>query len=289
MADVVLRPGQTTFSGLARDLSRRRRNARSAPATQPSRLARERSRRSSPEASRSTASTPASASSASVRIDAGGSRHAAAQHRAVARRRRGRADAGAVARLMMALKLASLAQGASGVRPETVQLLEAMLARDVMPVVPAQGSVGASGDLAPLAHMAAAMIGVGEIFHAGERMPAARGAGAGRPAADRAWRQGRPGAAQRHAVLHRLCAGRAVRGRDAVPGRRWSPARCRPMRRAAPMRRSIRASTRCAAIADRSRRPRAARADGRQRDPRLASHRRRPRAGPRIACAASRR
>jgi histidine ammonia-lyase len=53
-----------------------------------------------------------------------------------------------VIRLMMALKLASLAQGASGVRPETVALLEAMLARGLTPVVPAQGSVGASGDLA---------------------------------------------------------------------------------------------------------------------------------------------
>ncbi|HVL23895.1 MAG TPA: histidine ammonia-lyase [Thermomicrobiales bacterium] len=69
-----------------------------------------------------------------------------------------------VARLMMALKLASLAQGASGIRPETLRLLEAMLARNVIPVVPAQGSVAASGDLAPLAHMAAAMIGVGEVF-----------------------------------------------------------------------------------------------------------------------------
>lgn len=69
-----------------------------------------------------------------------------------------------VARLMMALKLASLAQGASGVQLETVQLLEAMLLRGLTPVVPAQGSVGASGDLAPLAHMTAAMIGVGEIL-----------------------------------------------------------------------------------------------------------------------------
>jgi histidine ammonia-lyase len=67
-----------------------------------------------------------------------------------------------IARLMMALKLASLAQGASGVRQRTVDLIEAMLASDVIPVVPAQGSVGASGDLAPLAHMTAAMIGVGD-------------------------------------------------------------------------------------------------------------------------------
>jgi histidine ammonia-lyase len=78
-----------------------------------------------------------------------------------------------VARLMMALKLASLAQGASGVRPETLALLEAMLARGLIPVVPCQGSVGASGDLAPLAHMTAAMIGVGEIETPEGRRPAA--------------------------------------------------------------------------------------------------------------------
>ncbi|WP_337188186.1 histidine ammonia-lyase [Phenylobacterium sp.] len=78
-----------------------------------------------------------------------------------------------VVRLMMALKLASLAQGASGVRLETTAMLEAMLTRGLMPVVPSQGSVGASGDLAPLSHMAAAMIGVGHIDFEGARMPAA--------------------------------------------------------------------------------------------------------------------
>ncbi len=75
-------------------------------------------------------------------------------------------------RLMMALKLASLAQGASGVRVETVRLLEAMLLKGLTPVVPCQGSVGASGDLAPLSHMAATMIGVGEIFVGEARVPA---------------------------------------------------------------------------------------------------------------------
>jgi histidine ammonia-lyase len=79
-----------------------------------------------------------------------------------------------VARLMMALKLASLARGASGVAPATVDLLETMLARGLVPVVPAKGSVGASGDLAPLAHMTAAMIGVGEVFVEGARVPAER-------------------------------------------------------------------------------------------------------------------
>jgi histidine ammonia-lyase len=79
-----------------------------------------------------------------------------------------------IARLMMALKLASLAQGASGVRPETIALLGAMLKHGLTPVIPGQGSVGASGDLAPLAHMAATLIGVGEIVVGGIRKPAAQ-------------------------------------------------------------------------------------------------------------------
>ncbi len=78
-----------------------------------------------------------------------------------------------IARLMIALKLASLAQGASGVRLETTALLGAMLSQGLTPVIPSQGSVGASGDLAPLSHMAAALIGVGDIFYCGERLPAA--------------------------------------------------------------------------------------------------------------------
>ena len=77
-----------------------------------------------------------------------------------------------VVRLMMALKLASLSQGASGVRLATVDLIEAMLARGLTPVVPQQGSVGASGDLAPLAHMTAAMIGVGEMTIGGKTVDA---------------------------------------------------------------------------------------------------------------------
>jgi histidine ammonia-lyase len=80
---------------------------------------------------------------------------------------------GPVVRVMLALKLASLARGASGVQPATVALLEAMLAKDLLPVIPGQGSVGASGDLAPLAHMAAAMIGVGDISVGGAVKPAA--------------------------------------------------------------------------------------------------------------------
>ena len=63
--------------------------------------------------------------------------------------------------------------GASGVRPDTVRQLCALLERGLIPVVPSQGSVGASGDLAPLAHLAGALIGVGEIaLPTGERRPA---------------------------------------------------------------------------------------------------------------------
>ncbi|MBX5460751.1 MAG: histidine ammonia-lyase [Steroidobacteraceae bacterium] len=80
-----------------------------------------------------------------------------------------------ITRLMMALKLASLAQGASGIRPATLDFLETMLAHEIIPVVPSQGSVGASGDLAPLAHMAAAMIGVGDVETPQGRMPARQG------------------------------------------------------------------------------------------------------------------
>lgn len=78
----------------------------------------------------------------------------------------------ATTRLMMALKLLSLGRGASGVAMTTVKMIEAMLAKGVTPVIPSQGSVGASGDLAPLAHMAAAMIGEGEANFENVRMDA---------------------------------------------------------------------------------------------------------------------
>ena len=80
----------------------------------------------------------------------------------------------AVVRLMMALKLASLAQGHSGISTATLDLLGAMLARGVVPAIPCQGSVGASGDLAPLAHLAAAMLGVGEMLAPNGTVPAAQ-------------------------------------------------------------------------------------------------------------------
>nr|WP_245211836.1 histidine ammonia-lyase [Neoroseomonas oryzicola] len=76
-------------------------------------------------------------------------------------------------RLMMVLKLISLGRGASGVRWALIELLQAMLARGVTPVVPAQGSVGASGDLAPLAHMTAVLIGAGQAEFEGRVLPGA--------------------------------------------------------------------------------------------------------------------
>ncbi|MEE8545375.1 MAG: histidine ammonia-lyase [Alphaproteobacteria bacterium] len=66
-------------------------------------------------------------------------------------------------RLTLALKANSLARGHSGVRPEIVEALLALLDAEVLPRIPAQGSVGASGDLAPLAHLAATLLGVGEV------------------------------------------------------------------------------------------------------------------------------
>ena len=74
-------------------------------------------------------------------------------------------------RLMMTLKLIALGRGASGVREALIDCLEAMLARGVLPEIPVQGSVGASGDLAPLAHLAAAMIGEGTASFDGRPMP----------------------------------------------------------------------------------------------------------------------
>lgn len=77
-----------------------------------------------------------------------------------------------VVRLALLLKLQSLAQGFSGVRLRLLEQLAALLNADALPVIPSQGSVGASGDLAPLAHLTAALLGVGEISLRGERLAA---------------------------------------------------------------------------------------------------------------------
>ena len=78
-----------------------------------------------------------------------------------------------VTRLMIVLKLLGLGRGYSGVRPLVIDALQALLDRDAIPVIPAQGSVGASGDLAPLAHLIAALMGRGSIDISGDVMPAA--------------------------------------------------------------------------------------------------------------------
>jgi histidine ammonia-lyase len=85
-----------------------------------------------------------------------------------------------VSRAMVLLRAASLAHGYSGCRPELVESLLELLERDVTPIVPLQGSVGASGDLAPLAHLALVLVGEGEAWLGDQRMPAGlalRGAG----------------------------------------------------------------------------------------------------------------
>ena len=80
----------------------------------------------------------------------------------------------AVVRLVMLMKVASLARGYSGVRPVVIDTLLAMLDAGVLPVIPSKGSVGASGDLAPLSHMTLALIGQGEVRVAGRTRPAAQ-------------------------------------------------------------------------------------------------------------------
>ncbi len=180
----------------------------------PSSAARRPSRASLPTASRCMASTPGFGKLASVRIDTADlarlQRNIVLSHAAGV----GEPLPVSITRLMMALKLASLAHGASGVQPATLDFLETMLAHEIIPVVPSQGSVGASGDLAPLAHMTSTMIGVGDVddaqgSHARDGRSRAR-----RAEAARARTEGRPRAPQRHAVLDRCGARRVVRDRS---------------------------------------------------------------------------
>ena len=78
-----------------------------------------------------------------------------------------------VVRLVLLLKAASLARGFSGIREVVIDLLLALYNHGLSPVIPCQGSVGASGDLAPLAHVCLPLIGEGEVFYQGQRLPAA--------------------------------------------------------------------------------------------------------------------
>lgn len=73
-----------------------------------------------------------------------------------------------VVRMILALKISSLSRGHSGVRPELVEALVALLDADLLPTVPEKGSVGASGDLAPLAHLSLPLLGLGEVMAGSE-------------------------------------------------------------------------------------------------------------------------
>jgi len=87
----------------------------------------------------------------------------------------GRPLSAPVVRLMLATKVSCLGQGHSGTRLAVVEALLALLNADVLPVIPEKGSVGASGDLAPLAHLSSVLMGLGEAFVRGERRSAAEG------------------------------------------------------------------------------------------------------------------
>lgn len=74
-------------------------------------------------------------------------------------------------RAVIALRIKDLARGHSGIRLETVLCLQELLNRGICPLIPEKGSVGASGDLAPLAHLSLVLLGLGEAFYEGQRMP----------------------------------------------------------------------------------------------------------------------
>src|SRR6202012_2682196 len=79
-----------------------------------------------------------------------------------------------IAKLMLISKVHALAQGYSGINPATLERIIWHIDNDIIPVVPEKGSVGASGDLAPLAHLFLPLIGFGEVFEKGKRLPAAQ-------------------------------------------------------------------------------------------------------------------
>ncbi len=108
----------------------------------------------------------------------------------------------AVVRLILVLKINALARGHSGVTLGLVDALLALLEHEVYPLIPAQGSVGASGDLAPLAHLSATLLGIGHVRVNGARRAGGRRTAQGGIAAHQVARQGRPRPDQRHAGFH---------------------------------------------------------------------------------------
>ena len=136
-----------------------------------------------------------------------------------------------VVRAAMLLRANALAKGYSGAHVETVELLIECLNRGVLPRVPARGSVGASGDLAPLAHLALPLVGEGRAVVRGHALRRGRGARRGGARADQARGEGGPIADQRHAV-HDLD-GRARARRARAPCAHRRP-RLRALARVAP-------------------------------------------------------
>ncbi len=104
-----------------------------------------------------------------------------------------------VVALIIALKVASLGQGYSGVRWEVIELLVNLANAGIVPCIPGQGSVGASGDLSPLAHLSAVLIGEGEARIKGDIVPGAQGFGVSWAASHRTRAERRVGAPQWHA------------------------------------------------------------------------------------------
>ena len=122
---------------------------------------------------------------------------------------------------MMLLRARSLAMGYSGARPEVAEAILDVLNAGITPVVPEHGSLGASGDLAPLAHCALALIGEGEVLDVGGGAPPRRrGARRGRDRAAHAAREGGPGADQRHRRHPRHAGARRPGPAFAAAGRR---------------------------------------------------------------------
>ena len=126
-----------------------------------------------------------------------------------------------VVRLILALKVNALARGYSGISLKLIDALLALLRSEIYPVIPAQGSVGASGDLAPLAHLSAVLLGIGEVRANGRRLPASEGLRRAGLGAVQTAPKGGIGAHQRHAGFHRARIGGSVRrGRRARGGDR---------------------------------------------------------------------
>ena len=124
-----------------------------------------------------------------------------------------------VVRLALVMKIASLARGHSGVRPLIVEALIALVNAGIVPCIPSKGSVGASGDLAPLSHLTLALLGEGEVRVNGATQPARTAlAAAGIAPVVLGAKEG-PCADQRHADFHRAGAARPVHGRARVRSR----------------------------------------------------------------------